>query len=298
MVDAINSPLFRKNLINYNKNLKVSDLKAADLSNAQMSHLCAPPAPIDICKVDVSGYSIDNFKTVNIEGYSILCHIGEPFEGVKYFPNTSKIVLSAGGKSYPLFNLERYVPCVAQDLGISSDEVIQRTANFLSGKEIIIQPVGLQGTVYNAMRSAQNYIPVVSTTNALSIIKTTGMTGIKIVTEAPLTTISALYMGSMVCAYFGSVAGNNPVGVVLNGSAWILSRPMRGVEVVLNGLILQPISNVIGLPLILNGTQEILNGQGMKIEDYAKISIAFERISNSTLIKRIRETAKIWFNKN
>ena len=66
---------------------------------------------------------------------------------------------------------------------------------------------------------------------------------------------------------------------------------MRGVEITLNGLILQPLSNVTGFSLILNGTSEILDGKGIKITDYAKISIAFERVSNVTSKK-----AK-WFKK-
>lgn len=40
---------------------------------------------------------------------------------------------------------------------------------------------------------------------------------------------------------------------------------MRGVETTLNDLILGPISNVIGLPLILNGTQEMLAGKGISV---------------------------------
>ena len=62
----------------------------------------------------------------------------------------------------------------------------------------------------------------------------------------------------------------------------------------LNGLILRPISNLVGLPLILNGTQEMLNGRGMSIQEYAKIGIAFESISNSTAVKKAKEIYKIF----
>jgi len=61
---------------------------------------------------------------------------------------------------------------------------------------------------------------------------------------------------------------------------------MRGVEITLNGLVLRPLSNLIGLPLILNGTQEILNGKGLSLQEYAKIGIAFERITNSKIFKK------------
>ena len=59
------------------------------------------------------------------------------------------------------------------------------------------------------------------------------MTGIQIITKAPLTFVGATYVGAV---------------------QW-------------------------GLPLILNGTQELLDGKGIAIKDYKKIGITFERIS-------------------
>lgn len=80
---------------------------------------------------------------------------------------------------------------------------------------------------------------------AVSILKTTGMTGVKIISAAPLTFVGVTYLGSTFFGYFSSVAGNNPAGSVLNFTSYVLSRPMRGVELVLNGLILRPLSKVV-----------------------------------------------------
>lgn len=99
--------------------------------------------------------------------------------------------------------------------------------------------------------------------------------------------MGAIYIGALFFGYCGSVAGNNPVGLVFNSTSFVLSRPMRGVEIALNGLILRPISNVIRLPLILNGTQEMLAGKGLSIQEYTKIRIAFEKMSNSNIAKKI-----------
>ena len=73
------------------------------------------------------------------------------------------------------------------------------------------------------------------------------MTGISVITEAPLIFVGTTYLGAMFFGYCGSVAGNNAVGLVFNGTSYLLSRPMRGVEITLNGLILSPISNITGL---------------------------------------------------
>jgi hypothetical protein len=66
---------------------------------------------------------------------------------------------------------------------------------------------------------------------------------------------------------------------------------MRGVEITLNGLILGPISNLVGIPLVLNGTQEMLAGKGMTLKEYAKIGIAFERVTTTTS-QKVQQTKK------
>ena len=124
------------------------------------------------------------------------------------------------------------------------------------------------------------------------------MTGIQIITSAPLTFVGASYLGAMFFAYCGSVAGNNPVGIICNSTSFLLSRPMRGVEVVVNGLCLRPISNTIGLPLVLNGTQEMLAGKGLSLEEYTKVGIAFERVSHSKPVQKIKKIYKIIRNKD
>ena len=143
------------------------------------------------------------------------------------------------------------------------------------------------------MNSAQNFVPMAYTSKAVSLLKTTGMTGLKIITQASLTFVGASYIGALFFGYFGSIAGNKSVKVVLNSTSFVLSRPMRGVEITLNGLILSPISNVIELPLILNNTQEMLKGKRLRIQGYRKIGIAFEKITNSTIVKKGKKIYRI-----
>jgi hypothetical protein len=139
------------------------------------------------------------------------------------------------------------------------------------------------------MRYGQNSVPMAYTFEAVSVLKTTGMTGIQVVVKASLTFVGATYIGALFFGYCGSIAGNNTVGRICNVTSFGLSRPMRGVEITLNSLILRPISNLVGLPLILNGTQEMLAGKGISFQEYAKIGIAFGRLSNSTVVKKTRK---------
>lgn len=96
-------------------------------------------------------------------------------------------------------------------------------------------------------------------------------------------------IGARFLDYLCSVAGNNAIGSISNFTSFVLSRSMKSFEIVINGLILIPISNVVGLPLILNGTQEILACQGMSLQEYPKIRLAFQIISNSTMVQKTKK---------
>ena len=236
------------------------------------------------CRINISGYSLKNYKMFNPEGYTIMCETGKYCDILSFFPNTNTIVLEGNTQSHLLFSdfPHRFIPDLAKELDVSPQSAFEKSVDFFGDKRVVVQPTGLQGTVYNVMRSMQNYAPVAYTFEAVSVAKTTGMAGLQVITAAPLTFVGATYLGGLVCSYFGTVAGNNTLGTIFNASSYLLTRPMRGVEITLNGLILQPLSNVTGFPLILNGTSEILTGKGINITDYAKISIAFERVTNVT----------------
>ena len=96
----------------------------------------------------------------------------------------------------------------------------------------------------------------------------------------PATCLSAIFFN-----YCVGIAGNNSVGFICNHASFVLSRPMRCVEVVLNGIILKPISNLVGVPLLLNDTQEILKGKG----------IAFEKINNLGIFTKIKKNLSNFF---
>lgn len=251
------------------------------------------PLEKPICKINISGYLLDNYKTVNPEGYTMLCRLGEASDGLSYFPKTSRLVLDSAQQSRLIYNFDQFVPNIAEDFGISQPAALEKSVDYFSKTVVTVQPTGIQGIFYNIMHTAQNYVPMSYTSQAVSVLKTTGMTGFQVIKQAPLTFVGATYVGALFFGYCGSIAGDNVVGLCFNGTSFLLSRPMRGVEITLNGLILRPISNVIGLPLLLNGTQEMLAGKGLSIEEYTKIGIAFERITNSTILKKIKTIYKI-----
>jgi hypothetical protein len=250
-----------------------------------------PPLKGEICKIDIVGFSLDHYKTVNFDGYTILCNLGSVSDGVRYFPKSSKLVLNTNQQSHLMANFDQLVPKIAEDFGISEKAACDKCIDFFSTTDVTVQPVGLQGKCYSLMKSAQNLIPMAHTHEAVSFLKTTGITGLEVITKSPLTFVGSTYIGALFFSYCGSAAGDNMVGLVFNSTSFLLSRPMRGVEVTLNGLLLRPISNLVGLPLVLNGTQEMLSGKGLSVEEYTKIGLALDRINNSTTVKKFK---KIW----
>ena len=83
-----------------------------------------------ICNINILGYTLDNYKIFNKEGYVILCSLGEASYGFSYFPNTSKIVLDTGQQSKLINNFEKLVPYVAKDLGITQQDALDKSVKF------------------------------------------------------------------------------------------------------------------------------------------------------------------------
>ena len=251
------------------------------------------PAPVgQPCKIDISGYSLDGYKTLNPDGYTLLCRLGEACDGFQYYPKTSKIVLNTNQQSMLVNNFEQFIPRVAEDFGITHEAAVQKSVDFFSQTEVTVRPTGIQGGVYKIMQSAQNFVPMAYTSEALTLLKTSGATGLQIIGQAPLTFVGATYIGAIFFGYCGAIAGENPVGLVLNGTSYVLSRPMRGIEITLNGLILRPASRLVGLPLLLNGTQQVLEGKAPSMQEYTQIGLAFERINNSKIFKKCKKIVK------
>ena len=263
--------------------------------HASIQETCKPniPSGIEVCQINIAGYSLDNFKTFDPAGYTILCRLGETCDGLTYFPATSKVVLNVGQQSKLVYNFQNLVPNIAKDLSISTEAASQTASGFFEDKTVVVQPVGIQGKVYNTMRSLQNYIPMIYTSQAVATIKTVGITGVQVITHAPLTFVGATYVGAVFFSYCGGIAGNNTVGLILNSTSYVLSRPMKGVEIVLNGLILRPLSHGLGVPLVLNGTQEMIAGTGISVKEYSKVAFAFERLMNSTAVQKIKKVYKV-----
>lgn len=90
--------------------------------------------------------------------------------------------------------------------------MLKKSLSFFQDTSVIVQSTGLQDKMYTIMRHGQNSIPVVYTYEAVLVLK---LTGIQIITNAPLTFVGALFFG-----YCRSITGNNAVGFVFNSISY------------------------------------------------------------------------------
>lgn len=246
--------------------------------------------------IHIYGSISNDFKNLDFDGYTILWTLGEKCDGLSFFPTTGKILIEGNNQTLalnPFVDMDKLTPSIAENLNIDHQAAFEKSGDFFADKSIVVQPTGIQGKTYQMMQYIQHYIPMKYTAEAVSILKTTGTTGLTIVTRAPLTFVGATYIGSLFFGYCGSIAGPNVIGSAFDFTSFVLSRPMRTVEVVVNGLVLRPISNFIGLPLILNGTQEVLRGKGIPIQEWTKIGSSFQRVANSRFFQKVQKVYRV-----
>lgn len=83
-----------------------------------------------ICKIDISGYSFDNYKTINPDGYTILCNLGEVSDGFTYFPPSSRLILNMDQQSKIIRNFKKLVPNMAEEFGTTEQAATEKLVDF------------------------------------------------------------------------------------------------------------------------------------------------------------------------
>ncbi len=83
-----------------------------------------------IGNIHISRYLLDHYKTFNLEKYTILCCLREPFNGLSYFPKPSRIILDTGQQNQLIYNFEQIVPNIAEDFAIIQQDALEKSVNF------------------------------------------------------------------------------------------------------------------------------------------------------------------------
>ena len=107
------------------------------------------PLEESICKINISGYSLDNYKTFNPKGYTMLYHLGEVSGGFNYFTKSSKIVLDTGQYSRLMNNFEQLVPNIVKDFGITQQAAIEKSIDFFRIHKLLFNRQGYKENFTN-----------------------------------------------------------------------------------------------------------------------------------------------------
>ena len=144
--------------------------------------------------------------------------------------------------------------------------------DFFQDKQLIIQPKGLKGLMYNAGRTFQNYGSVRLVTKYVTHAKLTGVNGSALIKLQPMVVIAVPYLAGLSFMGVSAIVGNNIVGRAFSTVGDICLSPMRFMEWTFNSNISPFLNNTLGIPIILNSTKVLQQGiEGITIEDMRRI---------------------------
>ena len=169
---------------------------------------------------------------------------------------------------------------------------IERTQKFFQDKNIIVQPDGVQGTVYKVGLYLQSAGSAGLVTHTIGLAKLVGISGLQILRAQPALAIVIPTTGAMFFYGCGSVFGNNTIGKAFVSAGDVLALPMKGVEIMWNSYGNPVIQKVFGIPVILNMTQTFKTGPGYtlkEIRDYIPLN-------NTSLLKSIKNKVIKWLS--
>lgn len=247
--------------------------------------------------IKIVGFDSNTYAIYDTQNYNILCELQKGCRKVVFYPKANIISLEGIDSCSLVETMDNMVISHSKITGISSEEAEKEILNFFTNKRIVVNPTGFQGKIYNIGRNVQNFVPFIYTVNAISSAKSIGLSGIKVISGAPMTAIGASYVTAVGFQYGSIVCGDNIAGKALGSLSWLFSRPYWAVELVTNGVFLRPLSYSTGIPLVLNATEELVNGYGLNLTDAIKISERASKIVDSGFFKRLANAYSVLFNK-
>lgn len=92
------------------------------------------------CRINISGYSLKNYKMLNPERYTIMCETGKYCDILSFFPNTNTIVLEGNMQSHLLFSdfPHQFIPGLAKELNVSPESAFEKSVDFFGDKRVVV----------------------------------------------------------------------------------------------------------------------------------------------------------------
>jgi len=207
-------------------------------------------------------------------------------------PETQTLVLDYDGFCRLVSKSEGILNTLSSELDISKQSAMQQAQEFFSTKNVVVQPGGVQGTIYKVSSYLQSGGSAGLVANTIAMARLAGVNGLQILQAQPFLAVAIPTTGAMFFYGCGAIVGNNPVGKVLITTADILALPMKGVEIMWNSYGNSVTQKLFGIPTILNMTQTLKTGPGYTIPEIYK----YVNFDQKSVFRHIKDKIIKWLS--
>jgi hypothetical protein len=209
----------------------------------------------------------NNFET------SVICNIlSKKCSSACYFETTKTILISDVAVGDVVKVLEEGIlkdlPSSVNKINFTSDTI----CNFFNGSnKILVQPTGLEGTLFQIGTIVESGATTAFTSKALILSKTAGVSVSTAFKAQPLLFIAiptSIGIGLHACAF---VVGDNVAGKVLATGGTICLFPLKIAEISYNHVLSPLLNHTLGIKTWLNFTEQVSNGTGINLNDALKL---------------------------
>lgn len=187
-------------------------------------------------------------------------------------------------------NFDTYITDYCTAYRKSKGEALMDIQDYIGERTLLIRPSGVASFLNRAAVSAQASFSAIHVVYSSSASHLTGIVGVKLLSASPMLIVTLPTIGGIFFVGCERLVPNTLVGEACGACGRILLLPMRGVEMVANNAIINPIASLLNTTTAMNLTNIITQGEGFNISQYNKLSGAFG--------SRLRETfsaiKKIW----
>ena len=200
-------------------------------------------------------------------------------------PEAQTLVIDYNGFCRLVYHSDVIMNTISSELGITKESAMQQAQQFFTNKSVIIQPGGVQGTIYKVGSYIQSAGSAGLVAKTIAMSKLAGVNGFQILQAQPFLAVAIPTTGAMFFYGCGAIIGTNPVGKTLITTGDVLALPMKGVEILWNSYGNSVTQKLFGLPTILNMTQTFKTGPGYTIQEVAK----YMSFNQTSLFRNIKD---------
>lgn len=232
------------------------------------------------------------FKLGDEFSYELCNKISQLCGRLEVIPETQSLVLDYNGFCNLVSKSDVIISTISSDLGVTKVSAIEQAQKFFQDKNIVVQPGGVQGTVYKVGLYLQSAGSAGLVTQTIALAKLAGVSGLRILRAQPALAVAIPTTGAIFFYGCGAIVGNNIIGKALVTTGDVLALPMKGVEMMWNSYGNPVIQKVFGIPVILNMTQTFKTGSGYTVQEIRN----YIALNNTSLLRFIKNKVIKWLS--